>query len=125
MVSENKIHITPRRGEYELLDRAAGGIVDKTIFQLPGKYGKGVLVTPTVHGNILIGPTADDHDDKDGTNTTRAGLAHVTTSGTRSVPSLPMRRSSHRLQETVHMRTDMSLSSRSLKMHHFLWTVQV
>ena len=91
MVSENKIHITPRRGEYELLDRAAGGIVDKTIFQLPGKYGKGVLVTPTVHGNILIGPTADDHDDKDGTNTTRAGLAHVTTSGTRSVPSLPMR----------------------------------
>ena len=91
MVSENKIHITPRRGEYELLDRAAGGIVDKTIFQLPGKYGKGVLVTPTVHGNILIGPTADDHEDKDGTNTTRAGLAHVTTSGTRSVPSLPMR----------------------------------
>lgn len=75
MVSENKIHITPRRGEYELLDRAAGGIVDKTIFQLPGKYGKGVLVTPTVHGNILIGPTADDHDDKDGTNTTRAGLS--------------------------------------------------
>ena len=91
MVSENKIHITPRRGEYELIDRAAGGIVDKTIFQLPGKYGKGVLVTPTVHGNILIGPTADDHDDIDGTNTTRAGLAHVTTSGTRSVPSLPMR----------------------------------
>ena len=79
MVSENKIHITPRRGEYELLDRAAGGIVDKTIFQLPGKYGKGVLVTPTVHGNILIGPTAVDHEDKDGTNTTRTGLEHVVT----------------------------------------------
>ena len=91
MVSENKIHITPRRGEYELLDRAAGGIVDKTIFQLPGKYGKGVLVTPTVHGNILIGPTADDHEDKDGTNTTRAGLEYVVKSGTRLVPSLPMR----------------------------------
>ena len=119
MVSENKIHITPRRGEYELLDRAAGGIVDKTIFQLPGKYGKGVLVTPTVHGNILIGPTADDHDDKDGTNTTRAGLAHVTTSGTRSVPSLPMRQVITSFAGTVHMRTDMSLSSRSLKMHHF------
>ena len=50
-----------------------------------------MLVTPTVHGNILIGPTADDHEDKDGTNTTRAGLEHVVTSGTRSVPSLPMR----------------------------------
>ena len=91
MVSENKIHITPRRGEYELLDRAAGGIVDKTIFQLPGKYGKGILVTPTVHGNTLIGPTADDHDDKEATNTTRQGLDHVCSAARRSVPSVPVR----------------------------------
>ena len=60
LVSNKKIHITPRRGEYCLLDKATGGIVDKTIFQLPGKYGKGILVTPTIHGNTLIGPTADD-----------------------------------------------------------------
>ena len=73
MVSSKKIHITPRRGEYCLLDKTTGGLVDKTIFQLPGKYGKGILVTPTVHGNTLIGPTADDHDDKEATNTTRQG----------------------------------------------------
>ena len=46
MVSETKLHITPRRGEYNLLDKTAGGIVDKTIFQLPTKKGKGVLVAP-------------------------------------------------------------------------------
>lgn len=91
MVSANKIHITPRRGEYCLLDRSAGNLVDKTIFQLPGRYGKGILVTPTVHGNLLIGPTADDHDDKEATNTTAAGLDHVCAAARRSVPSVPLR----------------------------------
>lgn len=91
MVSKNKIHITPRRGEYCLLDKTTGCLVSNTIFQLPGKYGKGILVTPTVHGNTLIGPTADDHDDKDATNTTAAGLEHVCSAAKRSVPSVPVR----------------------------------
>ena len=91
MVSENKIHITPRRGEYCLLDKTTGGLVSNTIFQLPGKYGKGILVTPTVHGNLLIGPTADDHDGRDATNTTADGLSHVISAATRSVPSVPVR----------------------------------
>lgn len=91
MVSENKIHITPRRGEYCLLDKSAGGLVRSTIFRLPSKYGKGVLVTPTVHGNLLIGPTADDHDDKDATFTTADGLAHVISASTKSVPDIPVR----------------------------------
>lgn len=91
MVSERKIHITPRAGEYCLLDKAAGGLVSNTIFQLPGKYGKGILVTPTVHGNILIGPTATDIDDKDATNTTQDGLAAVCDGARRSVPSVPVR----------------------------------
>ena len=55
MVSEKKLHITPRKGDYCLLDKEAGTHVEKTIFQLPGKLGKGVLVTPTVHGNLLTG----------------------------------------------------------------------
>ena len=65
MVSEKKIHITPRRGDYCLLDKNAGKHVEHTIFALPGKYGKGVLVSPTVHGNLLVGPTAIDIEDKD------------------------------------------------------------
>ena len=91
MVSASKIHITPRRGEYCLLDKTTGNLVSSTIFQLPGKYGKGILVTPTVHGNTLIGPTADDHDDRDATNTTAQGLAHVISAASRSVPNVPVR----------------------------------
>lgn len=55
MVSEKKLHITPRRGEYCLLDKNAGTLVSHTIFQVPGEMGKGVLVTPTIHGNLMIG----------------------------------------------------------------------
>ena len=91
MVSSKKIHITPRRGEYCLLDRATKGLVSKTIFQLPNKFGKGTLVTPTVHGNTLIGPTADDHPDKEADNTTADGLARLCASAQRSVPSVPLR----------------------------------
>ena len=66
---EDKLRIIPRRGEYMLLDRKAGALVDKTIFQCPGKLGKGVLVTPTVHGNLMIGPTAEDISDREATRT--------------------------------------------------------
>ena len=91
MVSENKIHITPRRGDYCLLDKTAGGHVSKTIFALPGKFGKGILVTPTVHGNLLIGPTAVDIEDKEGVNTTADGLNEVITKAGLSVKNIPMR----------------------------------
>ena len=74
MVCEEKIHITPRRGDYCLLDKSAGAHVNRTIFALPGKYGKGVLVSPTVHGNLIVGPTAIDIGDKEATATTREGL---------------------------------------------------
>ena len=76
-MSSKKIHITPRRGDYCLLDKVTGDFVDKTIFQLPGKYGKGVLVSPTIHGNTIVGPTAIDIENKEGTNTTRDGLDQV------------------------------------------------
>jgi len=91
MVSENKIHITPRKGEYCLLDRAAEGVVTHTIFRLPGKYGKGVLVSPTVHGNTLIGPTALDIEDKEGTNTTQQGIDELTRKASDTVKNLPLR----------------------------------
>ncbi len=91
MVSREKITITPRKGDYCLLDQEAGHHVDKTIFQQPGKYGKGVLVTPTVHGNLLIGPTARDIEDKEGTYTTAEELAEVTAKSARGVKNIPYR----------------------------------
>ena len=91
MVSEKKIHITPRRGEYCLLDKTAGGHVSKTIFALPSKMGKGILVTPTVHGNLLIGPTSVDMDDKEGVNTTAEGLHEVLSKSAINVKDIPTR----------------------------------
>lgn len=91
MVSEKKIHITPRRGDYCLLDKTAGNLVSKTIFALPGKFGKGILVAPTVHGNLILGPTALDIEDKEGTNTTREGLDQVIAKCGMNVKNIPMR----------------------------------
>lgn len=88
---ETKLTIVPRRGEYCLLDRRDGELVQHTIFQLPSAMGKGVLVSPTVHGNLLVGPTAVDQEEKDCTATTAAGLRRVAETAARSVPSLPMR----------------------------------
>ena len=91
MVSPRKLHIPPRRGDYCLLDRQVGGFVSHTVFQLPGKLGKGVLVSPTVHGNIIVGPTAIDIEDRDGTNTTAAGLEELISKAGISVDNLPIR----------------------------------
>ena len=91
IVSKNKIHITPRRGDYCLLDKSAGSHVGRTIFALPGKYGKGVLITPTVHGNVLVGPTAVDIEDKEGTNTTKEGLDEIIKKAGMNIKNLPMK----------------------------------
>lgn len=90
-VSDDTLTITPRRGEYVLLDRAASGHVRHTVFQLPGAMGKGVLVTPTVHGNTLIGPTAADIEDKDDVATTAQGLDHLRSRCGNAVKDLPLK----------------------------------
>ncbi len=86
-----KVRIIPRRGEYCLFDRRDGWLVTHTIFQLPGVLGKGVLVTPTIHGNLLVGPTAEDIPDRDATETTARGLEKALATAARSVPDLPLR----------------------------------
>lgn len=89
MISQKKYHITPRKGEYMLLDKNAGHHVSHTIFQLPTMMGKGVLVTPTVHGNLLIGPTAADLEDREDTSTTSAGLSDVQRMSKLGVSGIP------------------------------------
>ena len=89
--ADHPMKITARRGDYFLLDHTAGQHVRHTVFQLPGKYGKGVLVTPTVHGNLLIGPTAIDVEDKEATATTAAGLDEVRAKAGLAVRDLPLR----------------------------------
>lgn len=89
MVSAKKIHITARKGEYCLMDKKVGDYVSATLFQLPTALGKGVLVTPTVHGNLMVGPTAVDVEDKEENNTTQEGLADLLQRAALSVADLP------------------------------------
>ena len=77
MISTRKVKLIARRGEYYLLDHMAEIPFTMTMFQCPTKMGKGVLVSPTTHGNILLGPTADDIDDGYDVATTRQGLDDV------------------------------------------------
>ncbi len=91
LVSDDSMTIIPRRGDYFLLDRTTGGHVSRTIFQLPGKYGKGVLVAPTVHGNTIVGPTAIDVEEKDATATTQMGLDEVRAKCGQAVKNLNLR----------------------------------
>ncbi|MBR2616281.1 MAG: NAD(P)/FAD-dependent oxidoreductase [Clostridia bacterium] len=82
--------LIPRKGEYLLLDKAAGGLVSHTVFQVPGKEGKGVLVSPTVDGNLLLGPTADPTSDRTDKDTSPSGMDRVITLSRKSVPSVPI-----------------------------------
>ncbi len=85
---KSKEKIVARKGEYMLLDKSCGALTNATLFQLPTEMGKGVLVSSTVHGNVIVGPTAEDVDDKDLTDTTMQGLKSAFSQAALSVPSL-------------------------------------
>ncbi|MDD6220910.1 MAG: NAD(P)/FAD-dependent oxidoreductase [Clostridia bacterium] len=91
LIGDNSIEIISRKGEYMLMDRAVGNKVSHVIFQCPSKMGKGVLVTPTVDGNLLVGPSAVDIDGKDDCATTSVGVNGVFKTALKSVPSLTTR----------------------------------
>ena len=91
MVSEDKLKIVARRGDYCLLDKTAGNHVSRTIFPLPNEFGKGVLVSPTVHGNLIVGPTAMDVEDKGANNVRQEGIDFLMEKAGESVANLPMR----------------------------------
>ncbi len=77
MVSDKKIHITARKGEYLLFDKSFGNVFTASIFPLPGKMGKGILTAPTLHGNLYVGPSANDVEDKESLNTTQEILEEL------------------------------------------------
>lgn len=75
--SEFPLRIKPRRGEYFVLDRKAKGLFNHVIYPLPTQLGKGVLIVPQVHGNILLGPTSFETLDKENVSTSREGLSLI------------------------------------------------
>lgn len=91
LIGDNSIHTVPRKGEYMLCDKSIGGLAKHTIFQCPSKMGKGILVTPTVDGNLLIGPSALDIEDKTDVATTASALDDILNIAKKSVPCLNTR----------------------------------
>ncbi len=93
MVAAPTFKINANRGEYYLMDKSEGARAKHVIFQCPNKDGKGVLVSPTVHGNLIVGPTAVASDEPERVETTAAGLAFVREKSLKSVPSINFRQS--------------------------------
>ncbi len=89
MAGDTDIRIRPRRGEYLLLDKTAGGLTKSTIFKARGKMGKGILVSPTVDGNLLLGPTAEDCEDKEDTRVSEKGTKKVREEAGEMVRGIP------------------------------------
>lgn len=90
-LSSDKLTMIHRRGQYYLLDRTVSQPFTRTVFQCPSSMGKGVLVSPTVHGNLLLGPTAEDIEDPDDTATTAEGLAAIIQKASLTWPGITVR----------------------------------
>ena len=91
LIGDTSIQTTPRKGEYMLCDKSIGKLANHTIFQCPSKMGKGILVTPTVDGNLLLGPSALDIEDKDDVSTSAETLSGILETAKKSVPCLTTR----------------------------------
>ena len=89
MIGDDSFEVHPRRGEYILLDKECGGMISHTVFRTPSKMGKGILVSPTVDGNLLTGPTSVDMTDKEDTATTQEGFDKIIKESLENVSTIP------------------------------------
>lgn len=90
LAGDSSFSVHPRRGEYILLDKACGNLAVHTIFRTPTKMGKGILVSPTVDDNLLLGPTSVDITDKNNTQTTEEGFAHIIREANENLKNIPL-----------------------------------
>jgi glycerol-3-phosphate dehydrogenase len=84
----SRFTVTPRRGELIVYDKLARPLVDKIVLPVPTSRGKGVLVSPTIYGNVMLGPTSEDLQDRSATGTTAAGLDFLLDKGRTLMPRL-------------------------------------
>ncbi len=91
MAGDHSFTITPRKGEYILFDKRSSQLINTVVFPAPQKLSKGILVSPTVHGNMFIGPNAQEINDKDDVSTTPAGLQEIISGAQRLFPQLPLK----------------------------------
>jgi glycerol-3-phosphate dehydrogenase len=91
MAGAEEYSITPRKGEYLIFDKHFGNLVSKAIFPTPTKISKGILVCPTVDGNIFIGPNSNNIEDKNDTSVNPPGIKEIIEGGKKLVPDLPLK----------------------------------
>ncbi|MCL2706249.1 MAG: NAD(P)/FAD-dependent oxidoreductase [Spirochaetaceae bacterium] len=91
MVAEPAFKINPRRGQYFLLDKEEGKVVNATLFPCPSKIGKGILVSPTIHGNVILGPASDDVSEREDVGTTEEILNKARTGAKLLIPKITTR----------------------------------
>ena len=89
MTDDSDFNVHARRGEYMILDKECGSLVKRTIFHTPTKMGKGILVSPTVDGNLILGPTAVDIDDKEDNSVTAQGFESIVKGALDNVAQVP------------------------------------
>ena len=89
MVGIDHFEITPRKGEYFVLDHFEKPFVSHVVFPVPSEKGKGILITPTTHGNYLVGPSSEFVNDKDDLSTDKMTLDNVKKSSTKLVKDIP------------------------------------
>ncbi len=87
---DDSFTIQPRKGEYILFDRKVGDLVNSVIFPTPNKVSKGILIAPTVHGNLFIGPNAEDIDDKCDVSTTCDGMNYIIEGAGKLIDRIPL-----------------------------------
>jgi glycerol-3-phosphate dehydrogenase len=88
LFGHHRFTVTPRRGELLVYDKQARPFVDKIVLPVPSRVGKGVLVSPTIYGNVMLGPTAQDLDDRTATGTSEDGFEFLLSKGARLMPVL-------------------------------------
>lgn len=93
LICEETFKINPIKGEYFVMDKSQGKVVSHTIFQCPSKLGKGILVTPTVHGNLLVGPNAESIEDKDNVETTAENMEFIRNTAMKTTDKINFRES--------------------------------
>ncbi len=92
MVGADNFEIKPRKGQYVLLDKTQGFLSSQVLFQVPTEQGKGILVTQTYHGNLLLGPNSEDTQDITDINTDLEMLKHIVEKARKSVPDFNIKR---------------------------------
>ncbi|MFE3824308.1 FAD-dependent oxidoreductase [Streptomyces sp. NPDC059092] len=88
LFGHRRFTVTPRRGELLVYDKLARPLADRIVLPVPSKAGKGVLISPTIYGNVMLGPTAEDLTDRTDTGTSESGFAFLLDKGARLMPTL-------------------------------------